>query len=101
MALLAAVFLVTWHAWPAYVGLLLLLGLGGWRRLEDRPIRGVTCGVLGATALTHAVFFGAGRYALIAYPWIAALAFAEAALHARVERPQPTPQARSPGARAF
>lgn len=31
--------------------------------------------VLGATALTHAVFFGAGRYGLVLVPWVTALCF--------------------------
>ena len=32
-------------------------------------------GVLGSTLVTHAVFFGASRYALVVQPWTAALAF--------------------------
>jgi hypothetical protein len=30
--------------------------------------------VFAATALTHAVFFGAGRYGLLVVPWVCALA---------------------------
>jgi hypothetical protein len=55
------------------VGLELLLALE-WRQLSAQPVRLVACGVLGATILTHAVFFGAGRYAMVVYPWVAAVA---------------------------
>jgi 4-amino-4-deoxy-L-arabinose transferase-like glycosyltransferase len=73
VAVVGGMFLLTWHAWPAYVALVVLLGLGGWRRLTAEPVRAAAGGVLGATLVTHAVFFGAGRYALVAYPWVAAL----------------------------
>jgi hypothetical protein len=74
VALVGGAFLLTVHAWPAYVALVGLLGLGGWRPLMAEPLRAVAAGVLGATLLTHAVFFGAGRYALLAVPWVTALA---------------------------
>ncbi len=74
LAVLSGMWLLTWHAWPAYAGLAALLCLGGPRRLAERPLEVVTCAVLVATIVTHAVFFGAGRYALIVQPWVAALA---------------------------
>ena len=74
VAIAATLFLATWHAWPAWLGLAILVLLGGERRLAQRPIEGVTAAVLVATLLTHGVFFGAGRYALLVFPWVAALA---------------------------
>jgi len=74
LSVVGAVFLVTPHAWPAYVAVVAVIGLGGSRRLEEQPVRAITCGVVGATALTHAVFFGAGRYGLLVVPWVAAAA---------------------------
>jgi hypothetical protein len=70
----SAVFLVVHHAWPAYAGLAVLLLVGRARARDEQPIRWVTLGVLASTLVTHAVFFGAGRYGLLVYPWIAALA---------------------------
>lgn len=64
VALAGAVWLFQEHAYVAYVLLGLAAVLGGYRLLE-RP--GVTFGVsvVLATALTHAVFFGDGRYGLV------------------------------------
>jgi 4-amino-4-deoxy-L-arabinose transferase-like glycosyltransferase len=76
LGLVSSMFLFVHHAWPAYVGLALLLPLGGAARLHAEPIRGVAWLVLASTILTHAVFFGAGRYGLLVYPWIGALACA-------------------------
>jgi hypothetical protein len=73
VAVASGVWLLTWHAWPAYVGLAAMLGLGGLRRLDERPLEAVTAAVVVATIVTHAAFFGAGRYALLVYPWVAAL----------------------------
>ncbi len=61
------------HAWPAYLGVAVVLSLG-WGKQNGQPIRQVAWGVLLATALTHAVFFGAARYAILVFPWVAALA---------------------------
>ena len=70
----SAAFLVTRHAWPAYVGLAAVLSLLGRHELEEKPLLGASWGVLVSTLVTHAVFFGAGRYALVLYPWVAAVA---------------------------
>jgi len=69
-------FLLVRHAWPAYAGLAALLVLGERAKSSAQPLRVVTGSVLAATLVTHAVFFGAGRYALLAYPWVAAMASA-------------------------
>jgi hypothetical protein len=62
-----------------YVGYLACaLGIAalGRRRLEELPpIVAVTAAVVMATALAHAIFFGAGRYGLVVVPFVTALAF--------------------------
>ena len=61
------------HAWIAYVALGALLLTGAPPR--DRPVLPAAAGaVLLSLALTHAVFFGAGRYSLVAFPLITAVA---------------------------
>jgi hypothetical protein len=72
----ATVFLV--HAWVGYVALATCLALLGRRSLASAPL-GVALGaaVIAATAGIHAVFFGAGRYGLVALPFVAVCAFGE------------------------
>jgi len=74
VAVVSSLFVLVPHAWPAYLGLAALLVPSSACRLDDQPARLVTLGVLASTLATHAVFFGAGRYALLVHPWIAALA---------------------------
>lgn len=64
LVLLGGVWLFREHAWVAYAALVLGALLGG-PRLLGRP--GVLFGVsvVAATGLTHAVFFGDGRYGLV------------------------------------
>jgi 4-amino-4-deoxy-L-arabinose transferase-like glycosyltransferase len=70
----AALLLLGWSsAWPAVVGLVVALGLLGRNLVQHLPA-GLAMAVLVATALTHAVFFGAGRYALVCFTLLAALA---------------------------
>lgn len=69
-----SVFLLTPYAWVGYVALVGTIGLLGRKTLEREPLLGIAGGVLAATVVTHAVFFGAGRYGLVVYPWVAALA---------------------------
>lgn len=73
IALAAAASLLAPIAWPAYLavpGLALLLG----RRVLDDPAALLAGGTVVATALAHAIFFGAGRYSMICFPMIATLA---------------------------
>lgn len=59
-----------------YLALALALVLLGPRELIRLPrIVPVTAAVLIATAVMHAVFFGAGRYGLVVVPFVTALAF--------------------------
>jgi hypothetical protein len=69
---------LTVHGWLGYVGVAACVGLEGWRALARAPmIVPVTAAVLAATIVTHAFFFGAGRYGLVVAPFVAALAFAQ------------------------
>jgi hypothetical protein len=73
IAVAFAVSLLAPIAWPAYLAVPVLAALLGWRVLDDPAALLAAASVL-ATALAHAVFFGAGRYSLICFPMISALA---------------------------
>jgi 4-amino-4-deoxy-L-arabinose transferase-like glycosyltransferase len=61
------------HPWIAYQALLAAALLRG-RSLWTGPVLPSSAiAVLAATAATHAVFFGAGRYALVVFPLVTAL----------------------------
>ncbi|WP_437275683.1 hypothetical protein WME90_31135 [Sorangium sp. So ce375] len=74
------------HAWVGYVALLGLALLRGRALLGAPVLVGAALAVLAATAATHAVFFGAGRYALVAFPLLSGLA-ALAAARQNTDRP--------------
>lgn len=64
------------HAWPAYLGLVILGAMRGPRALSRGPfLVPASLAVIVSTAALHAVFFGAGRYGLVAAPFVAALGF--------------------------
>ncbi len=56
------------HATPAWIA----LGLLAWWR--PRPVFAWTAWLIGSLLLVHAVFFGAGRYQLVAWPLLCAVA---------------------------
>jgi len=59
-----------------YLACALGIVLLGFRALERAPVVvSATAAVILATAATHAVFFGAGRYGLVVVPFVTALAF--------------------------
>jgi hypothetical protein len=73
-----AVAAVTVHAWIGYAALVVVLvGVGG-SALASSPV-GKPFGavVVAVTLAIHAVFFGAGRYGLVALPFVAVCAFGE------------------------
>ncbi|WP_437996347.1 hypothetical protein WMF26_35445 [Sorangium sp. So ce185] len=88
------------HAWVGYLALLGLALLQG-RALLRAPVLALSAlAVLAATAATHAVFFGAGRYALVAFPLLSGLA-ALAAARQSPEQPRagaPHPAGGAPSA---
>jgi hypothetical protein len=52
-----------------------VVALGASTVFRLPTIVGATAATIGATALTHAVFFGAGRYGLVVVPFVTALGF--------------------------
>jgi len=62
---IGAAFLFQEHAWVAYSLFVLGVLLGGEKNLWERPALTLGMSVVAATALTHAVFFGDGRYGLV------------------------------------
>jgi hypothetical protein len=76
VALAGAVAAVTLHAWIGYGMVVVCVALLGGRALARVPLAASAAAVIGATAILHAVFFGAGRYGLMVVPFVTALAFA-------------------------
>src|SRR5262249_34100012 len=65
---------LTLHAWIAYAALAVAIALFG-RGLSRAPlVLPWTAAVIAATAIVHAVFFGAGRYGLVVVPFVSAVA---------------------------
>ena len=62
------------HAWVGHLALLGLALLQGRALLRAPVLPLAALAVLAATALTHAVFFGAGRYAMVTFPLLTGLA---------------------------
>lgn len=79
--------MVSPFAWPAVL-CLLALGAIQWRVLTKARPLGVALSALALTALIHAVFFGAGRYALVGGYLAGLLAIAGSA---KLGQPPPTP----------
>ncbi len=73
-AVVAIAFALTPHAAVvAYVLLALLLLVAAWPWRPDDMLLPWTAFVILATAVTHAAFFGAGRYGLVVAPFVAAV----------------------------
>jgi hypothetical protein len=72
LALGAVVALLLPSAWPGWIALTVMGVLLG-AQLFRLPAACLAVAVVGASALTHAVFFGAGRYALVCLPSLAAV----------------------------
>lgn len=73
VAVLGALFALqkaVWVSYAAFVAQALLLG----NALGACPPALLAAAAVGATAAVHAVFFGSGRYSLVAYPLLAAAA---------------------------
>ncbi|HEX5098000.1 MAG TPA: hypothetical protein VFV94_00800 [Polyangiaceae bacterium] len=70
---LAAVFALLPPAWVGFV-VLVVLGLTLGKSLWKWPAAALSVGAVLATLLTHALFFGAGRYVLVCLPALGVLA---------------------------
>jgi 4-amino-4-deoxy-L-arabinose transferase-like glycosyltransferase len=73
IAVAGAVFVFMRHGWVAYVALGVAALLRGRRLWEGPVLPAATVVTLLATAATHAVFFGAGRYGLVVFPLVTTL----------------------------
>ncbi|HVU05341.1 MAG TPA: glycosyltransferase family 39 protein [Polyangiaceae bacterium] len=73
VSLVSGLLLFTRSAWVAHLGLVAAVALLG-RDVLRRPPAFVAAAVVLGTALVHAVFFGAGRYSLVCFPALSALA---------------------------
>lgn len=84
LAALSVGFALSVHAWPAYLGLVVVGALAGPRALLRAPgLVPASLVVVASTAALHAAFFGGGRYGLVAAPFVAALAFVTPRVRAR------------------
>jgi 4-amino-4-deoxy-L-arabinose transferase-like glycosyltransferase len=73
LGLLGGIFAVSPPGWIAYL-LWTVQGLVSGRALWARPGPAFAVAVVGTTAAAHALFFGAGRYAMVTYPLMAIVA---------------------------
>lgn len=76
VAAVGAVFLFREHAYLAVIALAVALGLLGRALLGAPALFGAAFAALAATLATHAVFFGAGRYGMVVFPLVTAMALA-------------------------
>jgi hypothetical protein len=74
IGLVGLIFLLTPAGWVASCALTMLLASMGPRALAENPVHGVAFTLLAGTLVTHAVFFGEPRFALVTYPWVLGLA---------------------------
>jgi len=72
----AAFFALSRAGWLGYLGFVGTVCLSG-RELTRRPLAALTAGLVFATAVTHAVFFGAGRYGFVCAALLSVLAVGE------------------------
>lgn len=73
LAALATLALFAPFSWLGYSALV-VAALAFGRGLAGRPALGLGAAAVAVTLLTHAVFFGAGRYSLVVFPLVAAMA---------------------------
>jgi hypothetical protein len=75
VAIVGLVFVALLHAWVAYLALAIAVGLRGSDANSTGSILAPwTAALVVVTGVTHAVFFGAGRYGLVVLPFVALLA---------------------------
>lgn len=73
LAVIGAIFVFQTAGWVAYLCVGAELLLLGSAVVTGPPLLGLTAAVLFGTAAVHAIFFGAGRYALPVLPFVTAL----------------------------
>jgi hypothetical protein len=72
--LLGAAFAFARPAWVAYVALVAVTVLRGRSLGRDVGLAALAPAAVAATALVHAIYFGSGRYSLVIFPLMTALA---------------------------
>lgn len=87
---IAMLSLLTLHGYWA-----VLLALAGFALLGSRlwalpTLYGAVAAILAGTSITHAVFFGSSRYAMVAFPMVTALAVVGASLAIEAFRNRPS-----------
>lgn len=88
VALLGVAFALTLHAWIGFAALVVVALLRGRDLVRGPVLFSATAATVAATMAIHAVFFGAGRYSLVVFPLVTALA----ALAFAPTRPQDSPR---------
>ena len=76
------------HAWPGYLAL--AVGILGAKQARDNPALATAAWALVATAATHAVFFGAGRYGLVSSPFVVVVVCVSAGVRTLRGNPRPS-----------
>jgi hypothetical protein len=75
VAIVGLIFVALLHAWIAYLALALVVALRGVQaNRKGQLLAPWTAALVAVTAVTHVVFFGAGRYGLVVLPFVALLA---------------------------
>ena len=74
IAIFALAFLFDTHAWVSFVLFVVIVAGRGRALLRDPVLPSTAAIVVAMTALTHAVFFGAGRYGMVTFPLLAGVA---------------------------
>jgi 4-amino-4-deoxy-L-arabinose transferase-like glycosyltransferase len=75
VATVSGALLFQTHAYLAVLGLVAALGLRGKHLFEGPTLGSSAFLTLVATAATHAVFFGSGRYSMVVFPLVTTFAF--------------------------
>lgn len=71
---LGLVFVIQTHAWVSYVAFVVAALLRGRELAQGPVLRTCSVVVVAMTAIIHATFFGAGRYAMVVFPLLAGVA---------------------------
>lgn len=75
------------HAWPGYLAL--AFAILAWRRMRTNVALASSAWTILATAVTHAVFFGAGRYGLVSSAFVVVVC-ASAGVGSFLAKPRPS-----------
>ncbi len=74
VAIVGVGFALTLHAWIGFAALVVAALLRGRALFRGPVLFGATAATVAATMAVHAAFFGAGRYSLVVFPLVTALA---------------------------